>query len=165
MQNPKKVVKYKEGDTWTEKGKTWTIKNGIKRTLSKFDSIRKKINTPLGCPKCGKSLSRPMDQKMYTFNNCCLDCTVKFEHELRIQGKYEEYEKARVLANAKGFVTDLEVYINEFIQDNNTQNLVTEDGDVEAWQGNAGSRFEEIAKPLVQKAKDDLTNVENERGI
>ena len=32
---------HKEGDVWTENRKTWTIKNGIKQTISKLDAIKK----------------------------------------------------------------------------------------------------------------------------
>ena len=46
----KKRIEYKEGDIWTEGRKTWTIKNGIKKTVSKLSSIRKEIFTPLCCP-------------------------------------------------------------------------------------------------------------------
>ena len=35
----KKRVDYKEGDTWKENGKTWTIKDGLKQTISKLDAI------------------------------------------------------------------------------------------------------------------------------
>ena len=31
---------HKEGDVWTEGKKTWTIKNGIKQTVSKLDVIK-----------------------------------------------------------------------------------------------------------------------------
>ena len=30
-------VKRGEGDVWEEKGKTWTIKNGIKQNITKLD--------------------------------------------------------------------------------------------------------------------------------
>ena len=32
---------YKEGDIWTENKKKWTIKDGIKQTISKLDAIKK----------------------------------------------------------------------------------------------------------------------------
>ena len=50
----KKQVEHKEGDVWTENKKTWTIKNGIKQTVSKLDSIKKEVFMPLCCPNCGK---------------------------------------------------------------------------------------------------------------
>ena len=39
----KKRVDYKEGDVWVENKKTWTIKDGIKQTISKMDAIKKEI--------------------------------------------------------------------------------------------------------------------------
>jgi acetyl-CoA carboxylase beta subunit len=50
----KKTEDYKEGDIWTEGRKTWTIKNGIKQTVSKLDVVKKEVHIPLCCPNCGK---------------------------------------------------------------------------------------------------------------
>ena len=47
----KKRIKRKEGDVWTENKKTWTIKNGIKQTISKLDKIKKEVHMPLCCPE------------------------------------------------------------------------------------------------------------------
>lgn len=152
-------MKYKEGDVWTERNKTWTIKNGVKKTISKFSEVRKKFQMPLSCPKCSKSMKHHLDQKMFTFNNCCLDCTIAFEQELRKAGKYESYEKARILANAQGYITDLEIFIKEFIGDNNSQNLVTEDGTVETWMGDASKRFKDTAQPIIDQVRENLNKV------
>ena len=35
----RQIKEYKEGDVWVEGKKTWTIKNGIKQTVSKLDKI------------------------------------------------------------------------------------------------------------------------------
>ena len=35
----KKRIERKEGDIWKEGHKTWTIKNGIKQTVSKLDKL------------------------------------------------------------------------------------------------------------------------------
>ena len=37
----KKQEDHKEGDVWEENGKQWTIKNGIKMTISKLDLVKK----------------------------------------------------------------------------------------------------------------------------
>ena len=47
---------YKEGDVWTEGRKTWTIKNGIKQTISKLDKIKKEVHMPICCPKCNLTI-------------------------------------------------------------------------------------------------------------
>jgi hypothetical protein len=146
---------HQEGEVWTEKGKTWTIKNGIKRTVSKFTQVRKELQTPLCCPKCSKTM-KAGDEQIYKFNKVCLECTVKFEGELRRIGKYEEYEKARIQANAKGFVMDLDTYFSEYFQDSTNNSFDTEDGDVEAWIGNSVKRVEEIIKPELDKLKTDF---------
>lgn len=152
-----RVMERKEGDTWTERGKTWTIKNGVKRTVSKFSKVRKDLQTPLCCPKCSKTMKH-IDRHMYKFNKVCLDCTVEFEHKLRVQGKYEEYEKARVLANMKGFVMDLDKFFEEYCADASNNNFVTEDGDVEHWSGNSVRRVEEIVKPEIDKLKQTIND-------
>ena len=54
----KEIKNYKEGDTWTEGKKTWTIKNGIKQTVSKLDAIKKEIFMPLSCPCCNKIMKK-----------------------------------------------------------------------------------------------------------
>jgi hypothetical protein len=40
--------RHNEGDVWEENGKTWTIKNGVKRTFRKTEGTA----MPLLCPKC-----------------------------------------------------------------------------------------------------------------
>ena len=144
----------KEGDVWTERGKTWTIKNGIKKTVTKFTSIRKELQTPLCCPKCNKHM-KSIDQHIYNYNKVCLDCTVEFEHELKKAGKYEEYEKARIEANIKGYVVDLSTFFDEYLADGkDNKGYITEDGDVESWTGNSLKRVKEIIKPGLDELKE-----------
>lgn len=146
---------YKEGDVWTEKGKTWTMKNGVKRTVSKFSKVRKDLQTPLCCPKCSKTLKH-VDEKFYTFNRVCMDCTIEFEHELVKQGKYQEYEKARILANAKGYILDMDKFFSEYLESNIKESFVTEDGDVEAWIGDPTKKVKEVVKPKLDELKEQF---------
>ena len=44
---------HKEGDIWEDGGKRWTIKNGIKQTVTKLDEIKRLTILPLTCPNCG----------------------------------------------------------------------------------------------------------------
>lgn len=138
----------KEGDVWIEKGKTWTIKNGIKRTVSKFTQVRKSMQTPLCCPKCNNPL-KGIHEDFYKFNGVCLDCTVQFEHELIKQGKYKEYERKRIEANVKGYVLDIASYFEETYSNDINKMYVTEDGDVETWIGNTSNRAKEVIEPKI----------------
>ena len=58
----KKIIDYKEGDIWTEGHKTWTIKKGIKQTVSKLDKIRKETLMPLCCPECSNVMKKSLDK-------------------------------------------------------------------------------------------------------
>ena len=67
----KAQTEHKEGDVWEENGKKWTIKNGIKQTITRFDELKKIINLPLSCPSCGKAMkSNTLNKKcgLYTAN-------------------------------------------------------------------------------------------------
>ena len=77
-----------EGDVWDENGKTWTIKNGIKRTVRKTDNV----TTPLLCPNCSKPMKHHLDKKMYGIHQMCLYCVTDMESQLKMNGEYEAYE-------------------------------------------------------------------------
>ena len=47
----KQNVDRKEGDVWEENGKQWTIKNGIKQTVTAMDKFKKLVVMPICCPK------------------------------------------------------------------------------------------------------------------
>ena len=42
---------YSEGDIWESDGRTWTIKDGIKQNLTKFDKAKKLINDKIDISK------------------------------------------------------------------------------------------------------------------
>ena len=52
----------------------------------------KEARTPWFCPKCNKVMKHRNDDKMYRLNGQCFDCQIKFEHQLRLEGKFEEWE-------------------------------------------------------------------------
>ena len=135
-----KKVSYKEGDIWEEGGKKWIIKDGIKQTYTKLDKIKKEAILPLFCPCCGNLMKKRNDSKMYKIHKMCFDCVIDMEHQLRIDGKYEEYERAIVANNAESYLDDLEQYLLEAINESNTQ-FVSERGEVERWKGGIDSKM------------------------
>ena len=57
----------------------------------------KEARMPWFCPKCKKVMKHRNDDKMYRLNGQCFDCQLQFEHKLRLEGKFEEWEEKRVL--------------------------------------------------------------------
>ena len=145
----KKQKDYKEGDIWVENKKTWTIKNGIKQTISKLDSIKKEVFVPLCCPKCSKVMKHHLDKSNYKIHKKCHDCVVEFEHKLRNQGKYDEYKKNLINKNSLDIVNEMESYLLDAINTSNSS-FVSEDGVVERWVGGSDKR------KLREKVKTEL---------
>ena len=130
----KKTEDYKEGDVWKENKKTWTIKNGIKQTISKLDAIKKEVFMPLCCPKCSKVMKKRLDKPNYKIHKTCFDCVIDFEHKLRIRGEYDDYIKKLEAKNSLDIVDEMESYLLDAINTSN-EGFVSEDGVVERWKG------------------------------
>ena len=129
-----KKIDHKEGDVWTEGGKDWTIKDGIKQTATKLDKVKKEAILPLFCPSCGSIMKKRNDVKMYNIHKKCFDCVIDMEHKLKIEGKYEDYERNTLANNAEDYINDLESYLLEALNSSNDQ-FVSEQGEVERWKG------------------------------
>jgi len=146
----KEQIDYKEGDVWTENKKTWTIKNGIKQTISKLDTIKKEVFMPLCCPKCGKIMKGQLDKPNYRIHKKCHDCVVKFEHKLKIRGEYDDYIKKLKAKNSLDIVNEMESYLLDAINTSNS-GYVSEDGVVERWVG--GINKKELTKQVKAATK------------
>ena len=140
-----KIEDHKEGDVWEEGGKKWIIKDGIKQTYTKLDAIKKEAILPLFCPCCGTLMKNRFDPKMYKLHKKCFNCVVKMETKLRVEGKYEEYERKIIADNATSYVDDLELHLMEALNTSNSQ-YVSEKGEVERWKG--GVNKEELTKEI-----------------
>ncbi len=118
---------YQEGDVWEENDKQWTIKNGIKQTVTKHDKLRQLVTMPLACPNCNKPLkSDNLNKKMWTIHHMCFDCVVEME--------WDEYQSQMMNSNKNAMVDDFEQAFEEFINAKN-DTFVTEQGDIEKWEG------------------------------
>ena len=146
----KKTIERKEGDVWTENKKTWTIKNGIKQTVSKLDNIKKEVFIPLCCPKCSKVIKSQLDKDNYKVHKNCHNCVIEFEHKLKIEGKYDDYIKELKIKNSLDMVDDLESYLLSAVNTTN-DGYVSEQGTIERWVG--GLNKEKLTKEIVEGAQ------------
>ena len=147
----KKEIEYKEGDIWEERKKTWTIKNGIKQTISKLDVIKKEVFMPLCCPECSKVMKKRLDKPNYKIHKKCFDCVILFEHKLRIRGEYDDYIKLLQAKNNLTIVDEMESYLLSAVNETNN-GFVSEHGTVERWVG--GIDKEKITKDITKAAKE-----------
>lgn len=125
-------VEHKEGDIWESGGKTWTIEDGLKVSVSKLQKARSYIKMPLTCPNCGKAMNTRLDEKMYPIHGMCFDCVTKFEDDLKRAGLYKEYEKQMMSKNIGKFVEDLKARIQAMREDTEVK-ITTDEGTVENW--------------------------------
>jgi hypothetical protein len=153
----KEQVKHIEGDVWEENGKTWTIYNGIKQTVTKHDALKAMVEFPLTCPCCSNPMKDfYLNRKMYNTHQKCFDCVIEMEGKLRIKGEYEAYEKKMMNANKNAAIDDAEQIFDEYFNSKN-ETYVTEAGDIEKWNG--GSVDPEVIKMIKENIK-RLRNLE-----
>ena len=160
----KKIIEYKEGDVWTENRKTWTIKNGIKQTISKLDAIKKEIFMPLCCPSCGNVMKKNIDKPNYRIHKKCHNCVIEFEHRLDLKGNLEKYHKALKAKNHLEYLSEIESYLLDAVNTSNNS-FVSEDGVVEKWVGGINKQkiTKEIKKLVNKNRKKLLKEIKDEK--
>ena len=97
---------YKEGDIWEVDGRTWTIKDGMKR----------------------------VDKPYYNIHKYCLDCHAKAEDKLRIKGEYKEHYDSINNKVISKRINEFKDYVKEKLEESN-DSFVSESGEVEKWVG------------------------------
>ena len=151
-------IDHQEGDVWEEDGKKWTLKNGIKQTVTRFDEIKKVINLPLSCPKCSKAMkSTSLNKKMWPIHKMCFDCVITMETNLKREGKFEEYVRELTTRGVKTYIKDLEEALIDMASESN-ESFVTEAGDIEKWAGKGvdNVKLTEELQEYIQKLKDHV---------
>lgn len=144
------VEEHKEGDTWEEDGKKWTIKNGIKQSITKLDKFKYLISLPLTCPSCKKPMkANELNKKMYSVHKVCLNCVVDMESKLKLEGKYDEYEKNILNMNKNASLEEFEQALDSWLEEKDT--FVTEQGDIESWQGGDKTQIYKQLKEKIQE--------------
>ena len=147
-----------EGDVWEEGNKTWTIKNGITQTFTKLDSVRDKVHMPLLCPKCNNRVMKgELDKLFWKLYSECMDCRIFYETELKIKGKYKEYEKDIMNKNFKSYMKELKEAASDFIGQTNRKGYITEAGVVEDWDSENTQEVQDRINNRIENLEKDLT--------
>lgn len=149
------------GEIWMdENGVEWEQRTGFKIKKGKLDEIRELINAskmPAQCPKCSQPMTKSLDKKFWKLEGHCFDCQLELEHTLRIEGKYEDYERDRVLRNAEAWLADAEQEAKELAEVfRNPVTFANADGTIEEWSG--GMSGDELAEKIEKEFEEFKIN-------
>ena len=75
-----------------------------------------------------------MDPQYYKVHKMCYDCVIDKEHEIKKQGKWEEYHNNIHNSDIDGIITDYKAFVEAALNESN-KSFITEGGDVENWVG------------------------------
>lgn len=115
-----KSKKRAVGDIWEEIDPisgTVTIveqREGFRIRKSKNSEVMQEVRDYIrSFPNCQKETCtcvkpHPLDEKMRKLNGMCFDCTIEFEHELKKQGKFDEYARDKMRKNALAWLAQAE---------------------------------------------------------
>lgn len=126
------TVDRTEGELWEEDGRQWTIKNGIKQTVSKLQKAREAGKMPLFCPKCKTLMKHRYDAEFYNIHQHCFNCQIEFEAELKKTGKWEEYHANIHNSEIQALIDNLEIWADDLMNESN-DGFISESGELENW--------------------------------
>jgi len=133
-----KVVERREvGETWIDnKGQKWEQRNGYKVKIGKMAKLREELKSFPNCntenSSCNCTEPGQADLKMKAIHGMCLNCVVEMEHNLKMNGKYEEYERKKMLSNAEAWLKQAELE-KEVLKTTLKASFINEDGSIEEW--------------------------------
>ena len=153
-ENEQQKENRKVGDRWFDSdGNEWEQKDGYTVKLGKVwqQELHTYLNSFPNCRKetCTCSMPKRLDEKMRRIHGMCFDCVIDMEHKIRLEGKWNEYEKQKVRDNAIAWLAEAE----------KDKNLIAE----ELYKLDFSNEFGEAEKLSVPVSKEELLNkIENE---
>ena len=80
-------------------------------------------------------MKKRLDKPNYRIHKKCHDCVIKFEHKLKIHGKYKDYIKNLQNRNKLTNLDEIEAYLLDAINNTSNSSFISEQGDIEDWRG------------------------------
>lgn len=162
-----KYIIRKEGETWTDSsGKNWIHKNGVTKTVTRvMDIIREEINQKCTECKCEIRWGSRHDSKIHAKTGMCMDCLIKAETQLRVEGKYKAYEKKKMLSNELAHLKSLKKHIEDsktYLEEHKVFTFVNSNGLVEEWDNEASDNVRKSLKKDFAKCLKEIRRVETE---
>jgi len=153
------------GDKWIDNnGIQWEQKDGYKvssaKALEAVMAAIKALKMPNTCPKCNNEMKdNQYNKKMWKVHKMCFDCVIDMEHEHRLNGTYEQYEKDLMRKNIEAWLIDARAEMSAIKELLTKAEFVNSDGTVEKWDTPWKGKEEELEELLerdFQKVKAQL---------
>jgi hypothetical protein len=159
------------GDKWFDSdGNEWEQKNGYKVKLGKEwqQELHEYLNTFPNCPKetCTCGMPKKIDQKMKKIHGMCFDCVIDMEHKIRLEGKWDEYEKTKLKENALAWLAEAERDKNSIASELSRMEFTNDFGDNEKWKTpfNKEEMLEKIENEFAEFRKNFIEQLERDLG-
>ena len=169
-ENKEDNTSRKIGNNWfDEDGNEWEQRNGYKIKLGKEwqQELHEYLNTFPNCPNetCTCGMPKKIDEKMKRIHGMCFDCVIDMEHKIRLEGKWDEYEKRKVKQNALAWLLEAERDKNSIASELSRMEFTNDFGDIEEWKTpfnkeemleKIENEFDEFRKNFIEQLERDL---------
>lgn len=163
-------ISRKIGDKWFDSdGNEWEQKNGYTVKLGKEwqQELHSYLKSFPNCRKetCTCNMSKRLDEKMRRIHGMCFDCVIDMEHTIRLEGKWDEYERQKLKENALAWLTEAENDKNSIAEELSKVDFANEFGDSEKWNvpihkegllEKIESEFKEFKENFIEKLDKEL---------
>lgn len=86
------------------------------REENRLTDIMKGVRMPWFCPNCDKIMKNRHDRKYWMRHQHCMDCQIKLETKMRIDGTWEKHEANKLDEDRKSYVKDLKEELKGYIE-------------------------------------------------
>jgi hypothetical protein len=93
------VIEQRDGFR-IKKSKNTDVLQGVRDYIRSFPNCQKET--------CTCVQPNHLDEKMRKLNGMCFDCTIEFEHKLKISGEFNEYAQQKIKNNAIAWLAQAE---------------------------------------------------------
>jgi hypothetical protein len=164
-------ISRKIGDKWFDAdGNEWEQRKGYKIKLGKEwqQELHEYLNSFPNCQKenCTCTMPKRLDQKMKAIHGMCFDCVIDMEHKIRLEGKWDEYEKTKVKQNALAWLKEAEKDKDLIASELSRLEFTNDFGDNEKWKTplNKEELLEKIEKEFADFRKNFIEQLERDLG-
>jgi len=116
------------------------------------------------CPQCNNRMEKTLDIKFYKMRNKCFDCVIKDEHQIRLNGEWDEYEKWKISENKLSWLKDVRDETEDYLENGlkQTYKYVKEDGHIEKWRNPEYEKTKIFIQDKLEEVKKYIIELEQE---